>query len=167
MKGSRLKYLLKVFSVFSVERTLRSLILFELLFLRNCREHPLNCLTNSLIVQILLTKISTLWSCLGSLSFEAHSEVTAHLSYHLQAFLSSTFFKVFNFASGGAVSLRQLYYYITPNSLCQYPFLSFFTFLCFFLFFLSNSPFFDKTKSIKTNTGSSHTCRSFFIINPL
>ena len=60
MKGSRLKYLLKGFSDFSVERTLRSLILFKLLFLRNCREHPLNCLTNSLIVQILLTKISTL-----------------------------------------------------------------------------------------------------------
>ena len=63
------------------------------------------------------------------------SEVTAYLSYHLPAFLSSTFFKVFNFASGGAVSLRQLYYYITPNTLCQYPFLSFFTFLCFFPLF--------------------------------
>ena len=147
MKGSRLKYLLKVFSVFSVERTLRSLILFELLFLRNCREHPLNCLTNSLIVQILLTKISTLWSCLGSLSFEAHSEVTAHLSYHLQAFLSSAFFKVFNFALRRRRLFETALLLYHPQLSLSIPFFIFFYFsLLFFSFSYQIRPFSTKRK---------------------
>ena len=144
MKGSRLKYLLKVFSDFSVERTLRSLILFELLFLRNCREHPLNCLTNLLIVQILLTKISTLWSCLGSLSFEAHSEVTANLSYHLQTLLSSAFFKVFNFA----LRRRRLF---ETALLLYHPQLSLsIPFFIFFYFSLLFSPFSSQTRPFST-----------------
>ena len=147
MKGSRLKYLLKVFSVFSVERTLRSLILFELLFLRNCREHPLNCLTNSLIVQILLTKISTLWSCLGSLSFEAHSEVTAYLSYHLQALLSSAFFKVFNFALRRRRLFETALLLYHPQLSLSIPFFIFFYFsLLFFSFSYQIRPFSTKRK---------------------
>ena len=142
MKGSRLKYLLKVFSDFSVERTLRSLILFELLFLRNCREHPLNCLTNSLIVQILLTKISTLWSCLGSLSFEAHSEVTANLSYHLQALLSSAFFKVFNFALRRRRLFEKALLLYHPQLSLSIPFFIFFYFsLLFSTDFAKTCPF--------------------------
>ena len=147
MKGSRLKYLLKVFSDFSVERTLRSLILFELLFLRNCREHPLNCLTNSLIVQILLTKISTLWSCLGSLSFEAHSEVTAYLSYHLQALLSSAFFKVFNFALRRRRLFETALLLYHPQLSLSIPFFIFFYFsLLFFSFSYKIRPFSTKRK---------------------
>ena len=147
MKGSRLKYLLKGFSVFSVERTLRSLILFELLFLRNCREHPLNCLTNSLIVQILLTKISTLWSCLGSLSFEAHSEVTANLAYHLQALLSSAFFKVFNFALRRRRLFEKALLLYHPQLSLSIPFFIFFYFsLLFFSFSYQIRPFSTKRK---------------------
>ena len=147
MKGFCLKYLLKGFSVFSVERTLRSLILFELLFLRNCREHPLNCLTNSLIVQILLTKISTLWSCLGSLSFEAHSEVTAYLSYHLQALLSSAFFKVFNFALRRRRLFETALLLYHPQLSLSIPFFIFFYFsLLFFSFSYQIRPFSAKRK---------------------
>ena len=145
MKGSRLKYLLKVFSDFSVERTLRSLILFELLFLRNCRElSQTDIPTNLLIVQILLTKISTLWSCLGSLSFEAHSEVTAYLSYHLQALLSSAFFKVFNFA----LRRRRLF---ETALLLYHPQLSLsIPFFVFFYFSLLFSPFSSQTRPFST-----------------
>ena len=61
MKGFCLKYLLKGFSVFSVERTLRSLILFELLFLRNCRElSQTDIPTNLLIVPLVFENLFSL-----------------------------------------------------------------------------------------------------------